>query len=209
MISWSNLSKVNKNKFILDALKSCNPSYAIPEVITVSKQLSDQFFDQKWQRNKLFQFLGRLDCPNWTCTYAAIKRNLEMSAWDPGTHWDIPCSMFWRWISRNWRNLVASFRAQWQELYQHVWRPGMCHFSKVLVLKSWNTKVWGGGDQLLESTMRELEGTHDPEKQAHLCRRSSFQFSHCVELPSQVLTHKLWLTTWNLAEILHFNQFHS
>ena len=46
---------------------------------------------------------------------------------------------------------------------------------------------------MLESTMRELEGTHDPEKQAHLCRRSSFQFSHCVELPSQVVAHNLYI----------------
>ena len=32
--------------------------------------------------------------------------------------------------------------------------------------------MWADGDQLLESTMRELEGTFDPEKQAYLCRRS-------------------------------------
>ena len=58
MISWSNLSKVTKASFSWDTLKLCNPSYTILEVNTVSKQLSDQIFVQKWLRNKL-QFCDR------------------------------------------------------------------------------------------------------------------------------------------------------
>ena len=45
-------------------LKQWNPSYAILYVNTISKQLSDQIFVQKWPRNKLLSFLERLDSPN-------------------------------------------------------------------------------------------------------------------------------------------------
>ena len=63
MISqWSNSSKITKASFFLFILKLWNPSYAILEVNTVSKQLSDGFFVQKWPRNKLLQFLAGLDC---------------------------------------------------------------------------------------------------------------------------------------------------
>ena len=59
MIPWSNLRKITKRSFS-DTLKLCNPSDAILEVNTVT-QLSDQIFVQKWLRNKLLQFLDRLD----------------------------------------------------------------------------------------------------------------------------------------------------
>ena len=45
-------------------LKQWNPSYAILYVNTISKQLSDQIFVQKWPRNKRLSFLERLDWPN-------------------------------------------------------------------------------------------------------------------------------------------------
>merc|ERR1719342_569666 len=42
-------------------------------------------------------------------------------------------------------------------------------------------KVWAGGERVLESTMRELQETHEPEKQASLCRRLATQIASGVE----------------------------
>ena len=54
-------------------LKQWNASYAILYVNTISKQLSDRIFVQKWQRNKRLSFLERLDWPN--CSYNRFFRN--------------------------------------------------------------------------------------------------------------------------------------
>ena len=80
MISWSNLGKITKNKFLLIPLSYATPPTHYRTRSHNSRQII--FFGQKWLRNKLLRFLDRLDRSN--LTYAAIKGNLEMSAWDPG-----------------------------------------------------------------------------------------------------------------------------
>ena len=200
MISWSNLGKITKNKFLLIPLSYATPPTHYRTRSHNSRQII--FFGQKWLRNKLLRFLDRLDRSN--LTYAAIKGNLEMSAWDPGYILDISCSMFWRQISRNWRNSVASFRAQWQESYHHVWRPGMCHFSKVLVFK---VEIQRCGREVTSCLSPRWGSWREPTTQrSKPIFAGGLHFNFLIVLNSR---HKLWLTTCTLAKALDFDHFHS
>ena len=117
---------------------------------------------------------------------------------------NISCSMFWRQISRNWRNSVASFRAQWQESYHHVWRPGMCHFSKVLVFK---VEIQRCGREVTSCLSPRWGSWREPTTQrSKPTFAGGLHFNFLIVLNSR---HKLWLITCTLAKALLCDQFHS